>query len=439
MSELIRISNFPTPAAQRANHVNLAKAADYNDSAWSILYGALVNGYGVSPETFQMTYPYIAWDWPTQNLGYIGSDQYDTLSVIPAFSAVGEFKSTGVRFNDQYRAFLNVILADSTDPGLKKKIADLYDDLVEVTNRYDRTLQQAVDAYEADTSPSRPDFTAWLGTIAGKSWQTKVNSLAKEMSQAEANYAAAVGEAKTPNLTEALEAFGDPQYYAKLNDPTLTSMPAVPNWTTPITSHKWADKAARGDVAGGSIGFSNSDSTYDYSKTWAKGSAKVGSSFWSVKVGGSWSRVETFESDRNLNASIQFEAAEQILIQPGPWYTGTRALANGPYKRGYSEFGGDGTQAVFGDDGFLPMVKTGMLVVYKPSFLITVNQSTFSSFQEQFEACVGLRIGPFEFGASGGSVKAGWKASKSGLNFSGQSDSTTPFIVGFSIQKLPTQ
>ena len=439
MTELIRISSFPTPASQQEHHVDLGPGAKYDDTAWSILYGSLINGYGVSPETFQMTYPYIAWDWPTQNLGYMGPDQYDVLSVMPAFSAVGQFQSSGSRFNDQYRAFLNVILANSTDPALQKKIDALYDQLVVATNTYDRTLQQARAAYAEDPDPDKKDFTRWLGSITGKSWQTKLNALAKGVGQAEANYGSAVEEAKTPNITEALEAYGDPQYYSKLNDPTLAGMPAVPNWSTPISSKAWATKAANGDVAGGAISFSNSDSTYDYSKTWAKGSTSVGNLFWSVKANGSWSRIDTFETDRNLNASVQFEAAEQILIQPGPWYTGVGALANGPYKRGYSKLGGGGTQAVFGEEGFLPLVKTGMLVVYRPSFMISVDQSTFKSFEETFKAAAGLRIGPFTFGAEGGSTKAGWEASSSSLSFTGKSDSTTPFIVGFNVQTLPPQ
>jgi hypothetical protein len=32
---------------------------------------ALIDGYGVDPEKFQLVYPTLAWNWPVQNLGII--------------------------------------------------------------------------------------------------------------------------------------------------------------------------------------------------------------------------------------------------------------------------------------------------------------------------------------------------------------------------------
>lgn len=438
MSALERARRLAPEATELDAETRLVEDDKYNQSAWAILYGALVDGFGVSPESFQMTYPYQAWNWPTQSLGYIGPDQYDTLSVIPGWSAIGKYTSTGVRFNDQYIAFLNVILPDTSDPDLRKRIDVLADQLNETINQYDRALQQAKQAYSDDDSPDKPtSFTKWLGTLDGRSWQTKIDALDKAMSQAQANYQAAVNESRTPNLTEAMEAYGDEDFWAQLNDPNLKAMPKVPSWSTSISASKWRDKAANGDVPGGAVSISNSDSAYDFSKTWAKGSASVGSWFWQVRVDGQWTRIETFENDDNLSASVQFEGIEEIAVQPSGWYLGVSALAKGPYKRGYSEHGEGDTQAVFGESGFLPMLKTGMYVVYRPSFMITVNQSTFSSIQETFNAATGIRIGPFTFTAEGGSSKAGWTASESGLSFSGKTDSTEPFILGYTLRVMP--
>jgi hypothetical protein len=423
--------------ALRDAEQSLAADSPYDQNAWAILYGAMVNGYGVDPDRFQMVYPSIAWDWKTEQLGYIGPAQYDTLSTIPAWSAVGKYTSTADRFDNQYKAFLNVISPNTSDPDLRRRIDEAGNDLTDKTNAYTRVVQQARDAYNADPNDKKPDFTAWLGTIDGKGWQTQINSAEKAMNQAQANYTSVVDEAKTPNLTEALDAAGQGQYYAKLNDPNLAAMPKVPNWSTTQTSQKWADKAANGDVPGGSISISNSDSAYSYSKTWAKGSASVGDWFWSVKVKGSWERIDAFATDSNLSASVAFQGIELIGIQPSPWYMGVSALQNGPYKRGYSKYGGDDTVAVFGENGFLPMIKTGMYAVYRPTFSINVNQSTFRSFSEKFKAAVGLRIGPFTFEADGGSEKAGWEASESGLNFTGKSTSRVPSIFGLTVQLLP--
>lgn len=428
---------FPTAEVDDTDSTEAA-SDDYTQDAWSMLYGALVKGYGVSPDTFQLAYPYQAWNWTTQNLGYISPAQYDTLSVIPAWSATGKSVSTGSRFNDQYVAFLNVITPDSTDPALRKKLDQLYNDLTATTNTYDRTLQQAKSAYTADTDADKPkSFTQWLGTLDGRSWQTKLNALQRAMDQAQANYQAGVAESKTPNLVDALEAYGDEDYWSQLNDPNLATMPKVPNWSLPITPADWADRAANGDVPGGAIELSNADAKYDYTKTWAGGSAKVGTFFWQVEVNGSWERVTSFESDASLSVSVQFEGIEEIAIQPSPWYIGVSALADGPYKRGYSKDGAGGTKAVFGEEGFLPLLKTGMYVVYRPSFSIRVSHDTFTAFDQQFTASTGIRVGPFTFTAKGGADQAGWTASSTGMSFTGTTDSTEPFILGYTLKAMP--
>ena len=87
--------------------------------------------------------------------------------------------------------------------------------------------------------------------------------------------------------------------------------------------------------------------------------------------------------------------------------------------KGYSAFGEDGTQAVFGEKSFFGLLKTGMYVGYKPTFTITTSKASFSKFSEKFKASTGLRIGPFTFEAEGGSEKAGWSLSESGQSFTG--------------------
>jgi hypothetical protein len=114
-------------------------------------------------------------------------------------------------------------------------------------------------------------------------------------------------------------------------------------------------------------------------------------------------------------------------------------MAKGPFVRGYSAYGGDGTQAVFGQSGFMNLLKTGMYVCYKPTFTITVSQSTFQSFSQKFTAALGLRIGPFEFEAKGGSVQSEWTASENGLSFTGTSTSEQPLIFGITVAQLPSQ
>ena len=91
----------------------------------------------------------------------------------------------------------------------------------------------------------------------------------------------------------------------------------------------------------------------------------------------------------------------------------------------------------FGEGGFLPILKTGMYVASGMSFDISVDQSTFTSFQESFSAATAVRIGPFTFSAEGGHEENHWEADSSGKKFSGDSSSTIPQIFGFTINALP--
>jgi hypothetical protein len=78
-----------------------------------------------------------------------------------------------------------------------------------------------------------------------------------------------------------------------------------------------------------------------------------------------------------------------------------------------------------------------MYVVYRPSFSIRVSHDTFTAFDQQFTASTGIRVGPFTFTAKGGADQAGWTASSTGMSFTGTTDSTEPFILGYTLKAMP--
>ena len=429
MVELFRATEFVTRAALADSNPNTDK---YNQSSWAILYGALADSLGLGPDNFQLVYPNIAWTWPVESLGYIGPAAYDAMSTIPQYSAIGKYTSTGERFNDQYLAFLNVIDPDTSDPVLRGKINKAANDLTDATNRYDRTVQQAKAAYNGLVPSGEPSFTVWLGTIEGRGWQSKIDGDFGAVKSAQNVYTSLVGQTNTPNLTEALDAFENEDFWAKLNDPSLSAMPKVPSYSTSSGASDWRDRMERGELPGGAVSMSNSDQAYDFKKSWAGASTSVGNWFWRVQVSGKWERIDMFASDANLSASITFKGVETIGIQASGWYKGVSNLADGPYKRGYSR----DTTAVFGRDGFLPMQKTGMMVAAGMSFDISVDKSTFNAFSESFQAATSLGIGPFTFSAEGGHEANNWEASASGSSFSGDSSSTQPQIFGWTVNVL---
>lgn len=415
-------------------------AASYDQKPWSLLYKALTDSIGADPKTFQLIYPFTSWNWVTQQVGFSGAAQYNFCAAVPQWSAVGNYNSSGDMFNQAFQEFLNVIVASTDDPQLRVQISQAADKLTLATNDYTTVYNQAVSAYNDSVANNDPPFDKWLGTPPGKGWQTQIIAKGTTVDQAQKNYNNLVDQANTPGLADAQNQFKNQDFYSKLTDPGLSSFPKVPNWSASDNPSSWVDRIKAGQgPAGATMGFTNRDASYDYSNTWAGGSISIKQVFWQVNVSGQWQSVTEFESDQELEVSIEFEAIDQIQIQPSPWYNGSfvRSKANGPFKKGYSAYGGDGNQAVFGEKGFVGLLKTGMFVGYKPTFTIKTSQSSFSSFLNKFKTSTGVRIGPFTFEASGGMEKAGWTYSSQGQTFTGTSTSETPLILGVTISELP--
>lgn len=429
------------PLALSNEHpLTTAKLADANDNAWNHLYGAMVDGLGVTPNNFQLVYPFTTWDWPIVPTGYTSAAQWDFCSAVPQFSATGQYTSAGTAFNDTYGAMLNVVSAATTDPKLKADIEQARNMLTLATNNYDTIYKQSADAYKTETGGTNtPPYTQWLGSISGRSWKAQIDSAWTNVQAQQDVYNQLLSEVTTPGLKDAQDRLKNQDYYTKLQDSTLSGFPPVPGYSLAMDATTWLNKVQSGTGgSSGTIGFSNSQSQYDYKKTWAKGSASVGSAFWSVNVGGSWERIDEFSSDSSLQVNVSFKAWDQIQITAGRWYNGAfvTGIQNGPFIRGYSAYGGSGEKAVWGDGGIMSVQKVGMYVCYKPSFSISVSQSTFKSFSEKWEVSAGLRIGPFSFGGGGGSSSSGWKADSATNTFTGESTAETALIMGTSIKLI---
>ncbi|MCY1046839.1 hypothetical protein OV208_36380 [Corallococcus sp. bb12-1] len=408
-------------------------------SAWDLLYGAMVTGLGVKPQSFQLLYPFMQWTWPTTNAGYTSSAQYDFLATIPQWSAVGQYNSSGATFDGAYQQFLNDLATYTPDPQLQARITASYNDLAQATNQYQTDYNQAVQTYNADPSVvgNVPNFTTWLASGAGLPYNIKIQADAENQSQAQANYVNLVKQARNPNLTQALTAAVNPAYYTKLQDPNLAGNPPVPLWSLGTTMQQWVNTVQGQGGTPGSISFSNSQSQFDLRNTWAQGSLSVGSWFWQVNVNGSWNRVTEFESDSSLQCTISFKAWDTIAINPGPWYSGVTQFKNGPFLTGYSAMPAEGMTNMFGEGGVVPVLKTGMLVGYQPTISVTVSQSTFNSFQEQWQASSGFSVGPFQFGGTTGGSQNAWTRSASGSTLTATSTSTVPLIFGVTVDTLP--
>ncbi|OCW58457.1 hypothetical protein [Hoeflea olei] len=429
------------PLALSSEHpLVTANTADVNDKSWNHLYGAMIDGLNISPSNFQLIYPFTTWDWPVVPTGYTSAAQWDFCSTVPQFSATGQYTSAGTAFNDSYGQMLNVVSAATSDPKLKADIEQARNMLQLAANNYDTIYKQSVAAYQTETGGTNtPPYTEWLGTFGGRSWASQLDSAYKNVQAQQDVYNQLLSEVTTPGLKDAQDRLNNKDYYTKLQDPSLSAFPAVPGYSISMDATTWLNKVKAGTGgSSGSISFANSQAEYDYKKTWAGGSASIGYAFWSVNVGGSWERIDEFSSDSELKVTVSFKAWDQISINASRWYNGAfvTGIKDGPFIRGYSPYGDSSSNAVWGADGIMSVQKVGMLVCYKPSFSITVSQSSFKSFSEKWSVSGGLRIGPFNFSGGGGSSSSGWKADAASKTFTGESTAETALIMGTNINLI---
>jgi hypothetical protein len=144
------------------------------------------------------------------------------------------------------------------------------------------------------------------------------------------------------------------------------------------------------------------------------------------------------ESDKNVKATISVQSSTTVEVTPGDWYDGgfMKDLATGggqgytiasPYRAT------GGANALFGQGGLLSTRVSSLLVVYKPSFSITMSKSTYDKNVQKFNGSAGFRIGLFQFGGSGGNESTYTHSTSNGTTFTGESTSDYPLIIGVTV------
>jgi hypothetical protein len=422
-------------AGASRGHLSVDTTPNVNDTSWGILYGALINNLGLSPSSFQLVYPMTSWNWPTNNPGFTTSQQYDFCATIPQWSATGSYVSSGATFDSSYQQFLNCIQVTTTNPTLQQQIIAARNQLTQDSGTLQTVAAQAQATYNSSVTGNNPTYTAWLGTPAGLGYAAQINTLTLQVNQDQAVLNQLLTQQTTPGLSNAQTAFANQNYYTKLSD--QTNFPAVPNYNVDISAAAWVSQVQGGGGTGASFSFANAQSSYDYSKTWAAGSSSVGGWFWSVYASGSWQQCTQFSADSSLTCTVSFKAWDTINITPAKWYSGTKLFANGPYIPGYTANAPAQYAYMFGQGGVVPLLKTGMLVCYQPTITITVSQSTYQSFQQQWSAAGGIQVGPFQIGGSSGGQTMNWSSTSSGMQCVITSTSTVPLIFGTLIAVEP--
>jgi hypothetical protein len=427
-----------------------------NQNLFSQTYDQIVKQLlGSGSNNFQMLGNPQSFNWPEAPPGQLSPQAYQLMSAAPTYSPIAEFGGVGLStlFDNYRQIFAHV--GFKTSPDIEKQSYDLSQQAARVQKDQSDTISAANSAYQTAKQNGGDFFTNQYPTFKdwfqgpGSTYQSKLDQL-KDTATRIFSQVQQINRANQPtSLQDALDLMQLPS-----GAPSGGNVPrgwAVvpdgagvvrwqPAFTIATTSGSWRTQLADGTIGSKTINLDASKSDDSINKSWAGGNVSYGNPFWGINAGGSWSETNITKSDNSVKVAIELKSATNVSITPGAWYDGgflKQLVKAGPDGTGYkilppyTASGGD--HPLFGHDGLCSTMVNGLVVAYKPSFRVTMQSSTFKSFEQEIKASAGFRIGPFSFGGDGGHYQKDVATTGNTTTFSGGSTSEDPVIIGVTV------
>jgi len=418
-------------------------------SLFAQIYNGLLQALGqdltlqinVTPQTF---------NWPVAPLGSVDPTAYQFVSTMPKYSQLGTFAPNDAKFFDSYQQVLSHIKFEvSPDKqasldSLRNQLTSAQNEVTAKDNQINLAYQTAKQSGGVVFAAQYPDVLSWIqNDPAGKSLIKQKSDLQAAVDKIANLYADMLGSCGPDLYRNALAACKKPT-----TDPTGPVQPGwcrvndasgVPQWQPAFiiggNSNDWRNALTKGTQGQFTINITSSQSTTKFSNQWAGGNASYGCPFWGVYANGGWQEMNLSQDDNSVACTISCASSTLVNVSPDVWYDGglMRNLAQGASQGfvltdGYSVSGPK--PQVFGSDGILPDRIAQILVVYKPTFKLTMSNSTYTKYSKTIQAGGGIRIGPFCFGGNGGSQKQYTMSTNGSNSFEGGSTSSDPLILG---------
>lgn len=435
-----------TPMMSQVGH-----AATLNDDLYGQSYNQLKSQ--AFPGNLQLYAAPIDANFDPVPMGQISPAANQVVSIMPAWSPVGTYNAQAASFFDAYRQVLTHVTW-KVSPEQQNDLRQLQDQVIKAQRAVEKVSQDMNQAYVfaknqggAIFAAKYPTITDWLNSPAAQSWDDQMTQATKTQTAAQNSYQSLVRSYQPVSLQEAQDAAklptGNP-----VNDPPPRGWAKVTDgagnlqWTPDYTvgnASNWRDSLANGSKGQFSLTLGASQGNSSTSNSWAGASASYGTPFWGVESSGSWSEFDLTQNDKSVEVTINAQSSTIVPVTPGAWYDGgfisnLAKAQQGPDGQGWvitSPWVSKGpANALFGENGLLSTQVAGLAVVYKPGFKISMSENTFQQHKDQFSASGGIRIGCFRFGGSGGHSSQWTRSTNGSTEFSGQSTSTDPLIVG---------
>ena len=332
--------------------------------------------------------------------------------------------------------------------GLKDQVTSANNDLQTIITNMNTAYQTAKQNGGDIFTAQYPDIKAWIAG-PGSAYTRQIPTQTATVQTLSDQYADFLAMFSTdPKIKEDMQSIKTPT--VAIGGPAPAGWTKVPNTDGSLSwrpvfnlgteGQAWRGKLTQGSAGGFEITLDASKADNQIEKSWAAASASYDAVFWSVSGSGGWERNTQLQSDASVTATVKVQSSTLVPITPGVWYDGglMRDLARGTSSgtvldQGWTAKGGPGSHSIFGEYGLLSTRVSNLVVVYKPSYSITMASSTFSSFHQKIEAGGGVRIGPFTFGGSGGNERTETHSTGNKTTLTSTSTSDNPLIIGVTV------
>jgi len=392
-------------------------------------------------EALQAVYPYQPWNWGGENpiLGSYSYEQWAALNVVPAVPFLNGNTSPATQsgFDTGYLTWINSLAVGDlrNDP----HYVELQSQLSEASNTALRDWSNVRNVFMNETRGAGPTFAAWIAEPAQKGYSTQLNADEATIVGLQTELDEYRERIVTP-VKAMVEAFKNAEYQALATDPNSRKSVSLPVWATSprtpwehvqaITNNRFGGPAVAGSAQ--SFALEHSSSQYSYHEYYGSAEGGLWDDFIGIGAEGSYRKVDWSSFEEEYKIEFRFEDVITVEVSPRQWFAGTNLTnyGSGPYAANHSTYkGGPGTY-FFGPGGALSRIYTGLIVAYRPTVTITAGTQFASYLHEEWQAKVGIEIGPFFFGgeASGESTEA--TAEVNGASLTLASKENWPMIVG---------
>ncbi|UXI02597.1 hypothetical protein [Photobacterium sp. TY1-4] len=425
-----------------------------NENLFSQIYQQLSTQLGI--QYLQMNGTPQNFNWNVAPTGQMDPTAYQMISAMPNWSPVGNFSPTATRFFDAYKQIFSHVTF-KVSPEQQQAVTDATNQVTQKQNAIVQANSNMNQAYLAAKQNGGVVFEAryptindWLASPEAQSYVRAINDATAAFDQALA-FKLQLEKAFMPqSLQNAIDATVMPT-----TDPASATAPRgwvkVPNgsgileWQPEFkvgqSGQDWRSELTNGSQGAFTITVDASDQSSAMNHSWAGGSAGYSTFFWGVHGSGGWEKIDLSSQDSSLKAEIQVESSTLVDISPGDWYDGgfLNELANATQGQSGQGFtivspwvanGPQGSSSLFGQYGILTTGIVQLLVAYKPSFKVTMSEATYNRNYEKFNGGGGFRIGPFNFGGSGGHESEYIHSTSGNNTFEGKTTSENPVILG---------